>query len=135
VNIKLSLIGCIVLASLTCSVSAQSTPAECPAKEKGHAGKKADGKFGDKLGLTDDQKAKIGPLVQKNRAEIKAIRSNDSLTKEQKHQQISAIRQNMDLQMKAILTPEQYQKFEGLKAEMKGQRGNKGKGQQPAANT
>ena len=108
---------------MTCNVSAQTTPSNPPP-----AGEKAGhhrGELAEKLGLTDDQKAKLEPIFQKERADIKAIIDNTTLTKEQKHEQISAIREATAPQVKAILTPEQYQKWEALKAEWKERHGGK----------
>ena len=76
----------------------------------------------EKLNLTADQKSQVQTIMQKTRADIKTIRENPALSPEQKDQQIQAIKQATDEQMKSILTPEQHQKFE----EMKAARKNKG---------
>jgi len=72
-----------------------------------------------KLNLSDDQKAKVGPILQKAREDAKAVKRNDALTPEQKKQQIDAIRQNKDQQLQTVLTPEQYQQLQEIKANRK----------------
>ncbi len=75
------------------------------------------------LNLTPQQKAKIlpilvdeGPKVQAIEGpKVQAIKNNNSLSKMQKIQQIRAIHQQTDPQMKAILSPEQYQKLQGIR--------------------
>jgi len=125
---------------MTCSVSAQPSPPDQQGTSSCKNGGRHAGKLGEKLGLTDEQKSKIGPLVQKNRADIKAIRENASLTKDQKHAQIAAIREGMDQQMKSVLTPDQYQKFQENKAQRKEQskeqrKEGQGKGRAAAENS
>jgi len=124
---KLSIIGGAFLASLTCSLVAQT-----PAPESSPASADKCDKCGPnaprdplaKLNLTDDQKNQVQTVMQKTREDVKTIKENAALTPEQKGQQIQAARQSSDEQMKTILTPEQYQKFEEMKAAWK----NKGEG-------
>jgi Spy/CpxP family protein refolding chaperone len=46
---------------------------------------------------------------------VQAIKNDNSLSRVQKVQQIRAIHQQTDPQMKAILTPEQYQKLKAIR--------------------
>jgi Spy/CpxP family protein refolding chaperone len=46
---------------------------------------------------------------------VEAIKNNNSLSKLQKVQQIRAIHQQTDPQMKAILSPVQYQKLQAIR--------------------
>ncbi len=133
---KLSLLGVVALALLTCNASAQNAPSSAQASEAGGKCGKA-GKHGKKspmkkLNLTDDQKAKVGPILQKAREDAKAVKSNDSLTPEQKKQQISAIRENKDQQLQTVLTPEQYQQLQEIKANRKDKHSKGDKDQAPA---
>jgi len=61
------------------------------------------------LNLTPQQKVKILPILRDELPKVQAIKNDNSLTRMQKAQQIRAIHQQTDPQMKAILTPEQYQ--------------------------
>ncbi len=63
------------------------------------------------LNLTPQQKEKILPILIAEGPKVRAIKNDNSLSKMQKMQQLKAIHQQSDPQMKAILTPEQYQKL------------------------
>jgi len=135
---KLSLIGGAFLASLTCNLVAQTADAgSSPAPANSH--KKCD-KAGkphplERLNLTAEQKAKVRPILQKAREQVQALKADTNLDKKQKHQQIQSIRQNTAQQLKAILTPEQFQKFQEMREERKEQKGkpsNGGKAPAPA---
>jgi Spy/CpxP family protein refolding chaperone len=67
------------------------------------------------LGLTPQQKIKILPILRDELPKVQAIKNDNSLTRMQKAQQIRAIHQQTDPQMKAILTPEQYQKLQAIR--------------------
>ena len=67
------------------------------------------------LNLTPEQKAKVFPILADEGPKVQAIKNNNSLSKMQKIQQIRAIHQQTDPQMKAILSPEQYQKLQGIR--------------------
>src|SRR5262252_8678690 len=67
------------------------------------------------LGLTPQQKIKILPILRDEMPKVEAIKNDNSLSKIQKVQQIRAIHQQTDPQMKAILTPEQYQKLQQIR--------------------
>ena len=67
------------------------------------------------LNLTPEQKAKVLPVLAGEVPKVKAIKEDHSLSKIQKTQQIKAIHQQNDPQMKAILSPEQYQKLQAMR--------------------
>ena len=67
------------------------------------------------LNLTPQQKVKVLPILADEGPKVQNIKSNNSLSKIQKIQQIKAIHQQTDPQMKAILSPEQYQKLQGIR--------------------
>ena len=67
------------------------------------------------LSLTPEQKAKVLPILADEGPKVQAIKNNNSLSKIQKIQQIKAIHQQTDPQMKAILSPDQYQKLQGIR--------------------
>ena len=67
------------------------------------------------LGLTPQQKVKILPILRDEAPKVQAIKNDNSLTRMQKAQQLRAIHQQTDPQMKAILTPEQYQKLQAIR--------------------
>ena len=67
------------------------------------------------LNLTPQQKEKILPILADEVPKVNAIKNDNSLSKMQKMQQLRAIHQQTDPQMKAILTPEQYQKLKAIR--------------------
>ena len=60
-----------------------------------------------KLNLTDDQKAKIQPILQSEFQQARTIRQNQSLTPDQQKAQLEQLRQTTRDQTKQLLTPEQ----------------------------
>jgi Spy/CpxP family protein refolding chaperone len=67
------------------------------------------------LNLTPQQKAKILPILADEGPKVRAIKNDNSLSSMQKIQQIRAIHRQTDPQMKAILSPEQYQKLQAIR--------------------
>jgi periplasmic protein CpxP/Spy len=67
------------------------------------------------LDLTPQQKVKILPILRQEAPKVEAIKNDNSLSRVQKVQQIRAIHQQTDPQMKAILSPEQYQKLKTIR--------------------
>ncbi len=94
-------------------------------KEKNKDGKKEDRKDGQAgkgmqrgegfqkdLGLSADQQQKMEQLRNDFRNRFSSLRSDNSLTDDQKKAKIQDIRKQQQEQMKSILTPEQIQKME-----------------------
>jgi periplasmic protein CpxP/Spy len=67
------------------------------------------------LDLTPQQKLKILPILRDELPKVQAIKNDNSISKIQKVQQIRAIHQQTDPQMKAILSPAQYQKLQAIR--------------------
>jgi Spy/CpxP family protein refolding chaperone len=67
------------------------------------------------LNLTPEQKGKILPILVDEVPKVEKLKADNSLSKIQKVQQIRAIHQQTDPQMKAILTPEQYKKLQEIR--------------------
>ena len=67
------------------------------------------------LDLTPQQKGKILPILADEVPKVEAIKNDNSLSKVQKIQQIKAIHQQTDPQVKAILSQEQYQKLQAIR--------------------
>src|SRR5207247_6914651 len=82
--------------------------------QKGSAMSKAQA-IAQRLNLTPQQKEKVLPILVAEAPKVNAIKSDNSLSKMQKVQQLRAIHQQTDPQMKAILSPEQYQKLKEIR--------------------
>ena len=67
------------------------------------------------LDLTPQQKLKILPILGEEAPKVEAIKNNNSLSRIQKVQQIRAIHQQTDPQMKAILSQQQYEKLKAIR--------------------
>ena len=71
----------------------------------------------EKLNLTEDQKAKLKPILEDQAQQMKTIRDDSSLTPEQKAAKKKAIHETTHDQINAVLTPEQQGKFKEMKRE------------------
>ena len=67
------------------------------------------------LNLTPEQKVKILPILRDEVPKVNAIKNDNSVSNMQKMQQIRAIHQQTDPQMKAILSPAQYEKLKAIR--------------------
>ena len=67
------------------------------------------------LSLTPQQKDKILPILADEAPKVREIKNDPSLSRMQRSQRIKAIHQQNDPQMKAILSPAQYQKLQAMR--------------------
>jgi periplasmic protein CpxP/Spy len=67
------------------------------------------------LNLTPQQKDKILPILADEAPKVREIKNDHSLSRMQRAQRVKAIHQQNDPQMKAILSPEQYQKLQAMR--------------------
>lgn len=95
-----------------------------------HKGQRGDRmqKLAEKLNLTDDQKAKIAPILKSAMESRKAIKEDGNLSDEQKREKMKALGADTKAKLSAILTPEQKKKMAELRKEHKGKDGKDGKG-------
>ena len=84
--------------------------------QKGDAMSKAQA-IAQQLNLTPQQKEKILPILADELPKVNAIKNDNSLSRMQKMQQVRTIHQQTDPQMKAILSPEQYQKLKDIRTQ------------------
>lgn len=68
-----------------------------------------------KLNLTSDQQAKLEPILADRDQKIAALRSDTSLTQDQKKEQFRAIHQNLKQQLSSILTPDQLEQTHSMR--------------------
>ncbi len=74
------------------------------------------------LNLTDDQKAKIKPILEKEADQRKAIMEDSSLSREDRRAKFMELQQKTHADIKAVLNQDQQKKFE----EMRPRRGRGG---------
>lgn len=68
------------------------------------------------LSLTQDQLEELKIIQDNHLAKVEALRANTSLTREQRREQRQAIRQAWREEILAVLTPEQREKFQQMRA-------------------
>ena len=108
-------------AGLTFAQPSQESQAPTPDKHSGmHQGESADQHLqmlSEKLNLTDDQKARLRPILQDQMQQMKAVREDSSLSEEQKRAKMKPIHESLHDQINAVLTPEQQAKFKQMRQE------------------
>jgi Spy/CpxP family protein refolding chaperone len=102
----------VVISALSMAIFALLAPSSFA--QKGAAMSKAQA-IAQQLNLTPQQKEKILPILIDEVPKVQAVKNDNSLSKIQKVQQLRAIHQQTDPQMKAILSPEQYQKLQNIR--------------------
>ena len=132
-----SIMFALVATSFAQNVQATADPVE--QKQKGrdkmrpHHKRNGGEHAADKLGLNDEQKAKMKSTTGEFHGRMKAIKTDQTLTKEQKRAKTKELAQAHDAEMKKTLTPEQYTKFSEMKkqrmAQAKNHKGKRTKGE------
>lgn len=107
-------------ALLTTEQKAKLEQSRQAAKERGkEMGEKKKQALKD-LNLTSEQSAKLKSQREASKAKIDAIKSNSSLTEEQKKAQIKEVMKSSKADMKNVLTAEQMKKMQEMKKERHG---------------
>lgn len=73
----------------------------------------------DYLGLTDEQKVGFQANREKQMTALKTLHADEALTPEQRRAEAHAIHANFEGQRQALLTPEQKEKAEAMRAAVK----------------
>ena len=100
---------------------AQNATCECKDNHKGHKGfspEKRVEMLAKKLGLTDEQKAKIIALDKEMMADMKANKDVEENNKKERFEKLMKKQKEMDKKMKEILTAEQYAEYQNMKPKM-----------------
>ncbi len=103
--------------------SAQTAPKT--KAEKKAARKERKEKMAQELGLTDQQKQQMKALQQDQRKQMKAVRDDSSLSQEQKQAKVKEIHKAGMEKRDALLTPEQREKIQHLRAENEAEEGHR----------
>ncbi|MEI9863601.1 MAG: hypothetical protein WDN00_03400 [Limisphaerales bacterium] len=97
------------------SLLAQDATNTPPAGEHGPGpGMKGRGDIAKQLDLTAEQKPKVQEIMKGAMEKRKELRDDTSLTAEEKKEKGKAIQEATAKQMKAVLTPEQFAKWEEM---------------------
>jgi hypothetical protein len=100
----------VVLPGMLIYAQGQPMPSAPPAQ----AAQKLEQVVGQ-LNLTAAQKLKLIPILKAEAPKVEAIKGNTSLSPMQKMEQLRAIHAETDPQVKAILSPDQYQTLQGIR--------------------
>ena len=76
------------------------------------------------LGLSDDQTTQVKAIFTDEQAKFEALRSNTSLSREDRHTQMEALRQDEDTKVQGVLTADQKTKYAALQEQMRQHNGN-----------
>ena len=110
-----------ILVLSAAGVTFAQTPPQASTPDK-HAGMHQKGEsaeqylqmLSEKLNLTDDQKAKLKPVLQDQMQQMKAVREDSSLSEDQRRAKMKSIHESLHDQINAVLTPEQQAKFKQM---------------------
>jgi len=80
------------------------------------------------LKLTDAQKSKLTPLFEGQRKKMQELRSDTSLSQEDRREKFRTMREENDKKLKEILTPDQWEKWQKSRQQMMQDRKGKGEG-------
>jgi Spy/CpxP family protein refolding chaperone len=72
-----------------------------------------------KLGLSQDQQAKIAPVIADRQQQVRALMADTSSRPFQKQRKAKQIKQDSDAKINAVLTPDQQKKYAALEEQMK----------------
>jgi len=75
-----------------------------------------------RLGLSSEQRAEIRPILEAESVQLKAIRADGGLTRDERRQKIQAQHDATYDKIHAFLTPEQQQKHDALREEFRERR-------------
>jgi septal ring factor EnvC (AmiA/AmiB activator) len=84
-----------------------------------------------KLNLSNDQQAKLKPILEDQRKQMEQIRNDSSLSREDRFSKMKSVHENSASQIKALLNEDQQQKFDKMQAERREHMGDRGPGNGP----
>jgi len=121
----------LVIVTATPRLRAEEAPSEPPARERGPGGpgspKERLQQMAEHLGLSAEQKEKVGAILKEQMELGRAIRGDESLTQDQRREKMLAQGKATREKIRAVLTPEQQAKFEAMPQRSPGgRRGERG---------
>jgi Spy/CpxP family protein refolding chaperone len=118
-------VGSLLVCSPALRAGVTNTPPSTPPAGAPPAGQPPRGGFdrlAEQLNLTADQKPKVQSIMQAQMDKILALRQDTSLTVEDRRAKAKAIHENTAAQMKAVLTADQFQKWQDMQSKMRNRR-------------
>ena len=78
------------------------------------------------LNLNDDQKGKVLSILQDEQKQMEGVRSDSSLSRDDRWSKMKEIHQNTASQIKGTLNPDQAKKFDEMQQQMEERRAQRG---------
>jgi len=72
-----------------------------------------------KLNLSDDQQAKLKPILEEQHNQMEQLRADDSTSREDRWKKMREIRENSDNQIKSVLNEDQQKQFDQMREEQR----------------
>lgn len=91
-----------------------------------------------KLNLTDDQQAKLKPILDEQHKQMEQLHSDNSGSREDRWKKMHEIRENSDSQIKSVLNEDQQKKFDEMREQQRSRMREHmggGMGQPPSGDT
>lgn len=123
---RISLIAALALGGMlvcTTLVSAQDAPKK---KGRGQTVEQRVERLDKAVTLTDEQKTKVTALYEEDGKKMRELRGDTSLDQQQRREKMQEIRKDSDAKLKAILKPDQFEKYQKWQEEMRQQRKGQG---------
>jgi len=71
------------------------------------------------LNLTDDQKSQIKPILEERQQKMESIRSDSSLSQDDRRSKARSLMQDSNTRLRAVLTDEQKTKLDQMQSRMR----------------
>jgi protein CpxP len=115
----------------------EASPQSAPPQhgQSGSASQNSQAADDNPLGLTEEQKTKLRPIIADENQQMEAVRNDSSLSMEQKVAKANQIRENASPKIRAVLTPEQLQKLAELQKSRQQQGGSSQQQSAPPSGT
>lgn len=112
---------------LALTAMAQDQQAPAPAAQEQHQHKAPDParqahRLTQKLGLSADQESQLVPILTNRNQQFMALRSDTSLSEQDRHAKMLGLRQDTDAKIKSVLTDSQKAQFDQLRQQEHGRR-------------
>ena len=107
---SIRLLACLTLCGLMVSI-ATAQDAKATPRRGANVEQRID-QLDKELKLTADQKTKLKTYFEGERKKMQALRDDTSLTREQRQEKMRASREDLNKEMKSVLTPEQFTTWE-----------------------
>jgi len=112
----LSFAGTAAFAQTAAAPQTQSPQTQVTHKHhRAHNPHKTALKMGKKLGLSQDQTAKLEPILAERQQKMKALRTDTTLTADQKKDQRRQIQESTQTEMSGVLTSDQMQQLKTMR--------------------